>query len=178
MSKTLDLFFLFSTEKNFTREKDFVMNLLDNLGFSVFERGYLKMPSTAFSPARKQFNAGLILSYLSQLKKSEVALGITKEDIYFGDLNFVFGLASPTSLLALVSLLRLDPVFYGFPQDEDLYFSRIEKEIIHEIGHVFGLLHCDDPLCVMSFSNSVFDVDRKTKDFCQTCGKNFRRKSV
>ncbi len=118
------------------------------------------------------------MKFISDLSKSEISLGIMKEDIYFGNMNFVFGIASPTALSCVVSLYRLDPEFYGFPQDEELYFSRVQKEIIHELGHVLGLLHCEKTSCVMSFSNSIYDVDRKTKFFCENCARLIKGKRV
>jgi hypothetical protein len=32
-----------------------------------------------------------------------------------------------------------------------------------------GLGHCPDPLCVMSFSNTIRDVDRKNARLCPRC---------
>jgi hypothetical protein len=32
-----------------------------------------------------------------------------------------------------------------------------------------GLGHCPDPLCVMSFSNTIRDVDRKSARLCPRC---------
>jgi pyruvate-formate lyase-activating enzyme len=43
------------------------------------------------------------------------------------------------------------------------------KEAIHELAHVFGLHHCDDWHCVMSFSNSLADADLKGHNFCSRC---------
>jgi archaemetzincin len=40
---------------------------------------------------------------------------------------------------------------------------------VHELGHVFGLEHCPDPECVMHFSNSLLDTDRKSTSFCSQC---------
>jgi archaemetzincin len=43
------------------------------------------------------------------------------------------------------------------------------KEAIHELGHSYGLAHCSRPKCVMFFSNSLQDTDRKRSAFCVDC---------
>ena len=43
------------------------------------------------------------------------------------------------------------------------------KEMIHELGRVYGLDHCSYPKCIMYFSNSISDTDRKTAEFCDIC---------
>ncbi len=45
----------------------------------------------------------------------------------------------------------------------------------HELGHVMGLQHCDDPGCVMYFSNRLSDTDRKASDFCETCQRKLQQ---
>ena len=50
----------------------------------------------------------------------------------------------------------------------ELFLSRLKKEIYHEFGHVCGLSHCKPP-CVMSFSNSIKEVDRKSEFYCEKC---------
>lgn len=52
---------------------------------------------------------------------------------------------------------------------ESLFHLRAVKEAVHELGHTYGLGHCRNPRCVMSFSNSLRDVDRKERDFCPSC---------
>ena len=47
--------------------------------------------------------------------------------------------------------------------------ERVKKEAVHEIGHTFGLGHCLNKICVMSFSPSIFDVDRKEVHPCKKC---------
>jgi archaemetzincin len=69
---------------------------------------------------------------------------------------------------ALVSIYRLKT------PDERLLFERTFKELNHELGHTFGLLHCNSPHCVMNFSNSVLEVDQKSKFFCEKCQKKLK----
>ena len=38
---------------------------------------------------------------------------------------------------------------------------RAATEAIHELGHTFGLRHCSRPSCVMWFSNTLAETDRK-----------------
>ncbi|TLX91314.1 MAG: hypothetical protein E6K97_02920 [Thaumarchaeota archaeon] len=37
------------------------------------------------------------------------------------------------------------------------------KECVHELGHIFGFVHCPNIECVMYFSNSLSDTDIKGK---------------
>jgi archaemetzincin len=34
------------------------------------------------------------------------------------------------------------------------------------LGHTYGLQHCSDPKCVMYFSNTLGETDRKRDKFC------------
>jgi len=40
---------------------------------------------------------------------------------------------------------------------------------VHELGHSFGLVHCDETHCVMSRSASLIDVDTKNGGLCHDC---------
>ncbi|MEA2005134.1 MAG: hypothetical protein U9O50_02570 [Acidobacteriota bacterium] len=44
-------------------------------------------------------------------------------------------------------------------------------EAVHELGHTYGLSHCPDAKCVMHFSNSLLDTDKKSASFCTHCHK-------
>jgi archaemetzincin len=91
-------------------------------------------------------------------------------------LNFVFGQASLTGGVAAIYLPRLRPVFYGLGADTSIFIERVLKEATHEVGHAFGLNHCPKQSCVMHFSNSLVDTDRKAKDFCNICINKLHKK--
>jgi len=69
----------------------------------------------------------------------------------------------------LFLLARLRQSYYGLKEDEDLFLKRTLKEAVHEIGHIFKLGHSSNPKCVMHFSNSLSDTDRKDCKFCNSC---------
>lgn len=128
------------------------------------------LPTTAYNAQRRQYRAEAVLHHLlRRTARDRVILGIVAADLYASNLNFVFGLSQVSGRVALVSIYRLGPVFYGQPPDLEVLWERTQKETIHEMGHVFGLSHCIDPKCVMSFSNSILDVDRKSSNFCHRC---------
>ncbi|MFQ5814145.1 MAG: archaemetzincin family Zn-dependent metalloprotease [Anaerolineae bacterium] len=130
----------------------------------------LPYPNYAYDPLRKQYLADDILAQLSRLDlDAERWLGVADPDLYTPGLNFVFGQARMGGPAAVIALPRLRQGFYGLPDDEALFHQRAVKEAVHELGHTYGLGHCRNPRCVMSFSNSLPDVDRKGHDFCPSC---------
>lgn len=124
----------------------------------------------ALNAKRNQYQSDRILSRLRKLSESDVGdivLALVDVDLYTHDLNFIFGQAEAPSKLALVSLYRLHP-----PEDAidgGMLASRLAKEVIHEVGHTLGLGHCSNMRCVMFFSNTLHDTDRKSHEFCSLC---------
>ena len=86
-----------------------------------------------------------------------------------GKLNFVFGETNLRGQVAAIYLPRLRPEFYNLESDEPLFYDRIVKEAIHELGHSFGLIHCNNKRCIMHFRNSLHDTDFKNRSFCEIC---------
>lgn len=122
------------------------------------------VPGHAFDPKRNQYPAAAFLE-ASQDEPGDIVLAITSEDLYDPGLNFVFGLARMRGRHAVISIARLA----GDGQTKLL--ERSLKEAVHEIGHVLGLDHDrGDPNCVMFFSKSLADTDRKGIWFCKACG--------
>ena len=134
--------------------------------------GIVVLSPEAFDAPRKQYYSSLLLMLVREYARktdADKTLGVTNADMFMPQLNFVFGEAESPGKAAIVSLARLDPEFYGIRRDESLFLERAAKEAIHETGHTFGLSHCSDPSCVMSFSNSIYEVDFKRPEFCPKC---------
>ena len=152
--------------------EDYVLSGLREALARAFPEGaeaakLMPLPEAACNPKRGQHQASEILYSLARLpRQGESLLGVVDADIYSPGLNFVFGLAAPGIQTAVISLTRLRPEYYGKPSDKALLLERAIKEAIHETGHMHKLAHCPDPGCVMAFSNSVEDTDRKGRAFC------------
>jgi archaemetzincin len=125
--------------------------------------------SQAYDSERRQYSSSKLLAFLGKAEKEERVVGIADIDLYVPGLNFVFGEAATGLGTATVSLYRLRQEYYGLPPDEALFLERATKEIIHELGHTFGLGHCPNNKCVMHFSNSLADTDLKETHFCNMC---------
>ena len=125
--------------------------------------------SRVFDWARMQFNALAVNQVIHETFKDMVkpreslVVGLVAGDGYVEGLNFVFGLATPELSVATVYTSRLES------RDVALYQARVLKEVMHEVGHLLGLNHCGNRRCVMSFSNSVAEVDAKEAWFCPAC---------
>ena len=133
----------------------------------------MSIPEDTYDTIRRQYYSSLLLSKIhGYVRESWVyrVLGITDVDLYVPRLNFVFGEAHNLLGVAVISVRRLRPEFYGHPPDKRLFLERCAKESIHEIGHTLGLGHCDNSRCVMFFSNDIQTVDAKDPQFCRECG--------
>lgn len=127
-------------------------------------------PDCAFNKNRNQYFSTAILNAILEQKEYtpyEKILGIVDHDLYVPKLNFVFGEAGQKA--AVISITRLRQEFYRLPQDQSLFHKRVLTEAVHELGHAYGLRHCRNPRCVMFFSNTLMDTDRKGSEFCPDC---------
>ncbi|MGD0507087.1 MAG: archaemetzincin [Terriglobales bacterium] len=132
----------------------------------------VSLPEAAYDRKRGQYQSVEIMKMLAQSAPPDATrfLGVTDVDLSIPMLTFLFGQANFDGPIAVVSLCRLHQEFYGLPADDNLLRERIVKEVLHELGHTFGLAHCSDPKCPMSLATHIELVDGKEEQYCVRCG--------
>jgi len=90
-------------------------------------------------------------------------------DLFIPILTYIFGQAYLNGRTGIASLYRFSNERYGMKKDDKILLDRFRKEVIHELGHTFGLIHCHIPVCVMRSSTYVEDIDQKSPNFCAGC---------
>ncbi|XP_047564602.1 archaemetzincin-2 isoform X1 [Lutra lutra] len=144
-----------------------------------------------------QIHAGHILRFLKKKKPRDAfcIVGITMIDLYPRDSwNFVFGQASLTDGVGIFSFARYGSDFYSshyegkvnklqrvsssdysifdnyyVPEVTSILLLRSCKTLTHEIGHIFGLRHCQWLACLMQGSNHLEEADRRPLNLCPIC---------
>ncbi|KAF6092164.1 archaelysin family metallopeptidase 2 [Phyllostomus discolor] len=140
---------------------------------------------------------GHILKFLKKKKPEDAfcIVGITMIDLYpRNSWNFVFGQASLTDGVGIFSFARYGSDFYSSSYEgkakafqkksssdysvfDDYYIPAVTsvlllrscKTLTHEIGHIFGLRHCQWLACLMQGSNHLEEADRRPLHLCPIC---------
>jgi archaemetzincin len=124
---------------------------------------------------RRQFLTGDLMELMrAELPPDAYSLmGITREDLYNREeWNFVFGFASISDRVGILSLARNDPTFYGAePAAGDLLLRKRRglRIFFHESGHLFGMLHCIHFSCAMNGTNHLKENDARPLHLCPVC---------
>ena len=152
-------------------------NIRKDFGFSTKTSQSMINPENFYDPARKQYHSTKILKEMLDELPADASkmIGIASFDLFIPILTFVFGEAQLEGNVGIVSFARLQQEFYGLPPNQALLQRRLIKEIKHELGHTFGLIHCSLRECVMSVANNISDVDAKGFLFCEGCRELLRR---
>jgi archaemetzincin len=162
------------------------------LSFGLFDRGFLEKISETvaheynclvvikdaridisefYDPGRRQYNGDKLLREVDSvnINGSAKAIGLFNVDLFIPILTYIFGQAQLGGRTAIASLYRLSNERYGMKADNNLLLERFKKEVIHELGHTFGLIHCHTPTCVMRSSTYAEDIDQKDVQLCPKC---------
>ena len=123
----------------------------------------------------RQILTGDVLAILKKNVPADAfcVLAITMEDLYPApSWNFVFGQASLRERVGVYSFARYDPAFYGKKRGKDyekILLRRSCKVLVHETGHMFGLMHCIYFKCVLNGSNHLKESDSRPVHLCPVC---------
>lgn len=136
------------------------------------KEGYLDL-SDFFDPSRRQYNADRILKAVDDAYGGDSfrTVGLFNVDLFIPILTFIFGQAYLNGRTSIASAFRLGNEGYGMQRDDTIMLERFSKEVIHELGHTLGLIHCHYPTCVMRSGTYVEDIDQKDAAFCTSCKK-------
>jgi len=132
-----------------------------------------KLPPEAWYAPRKRYKASILLDYLSKIKPDSInrILALTSADISISTKEHkdwgIMGLAKTPGSVCVVSTFRLG-------KKQQLSKQRLYKVCTHELGHTFGLPHCDRDLkCVMNDAEgSIKTIDRCDNNYCIACKKD------
>lgn len=124
--------------------------------------------------SHEQLLAGYILNNIlikNKPKDAVVLMAITQKDLFpKPEWNYVFGLASYQNGVGVTSMYRFHD---GNLNKENFNTSllRLAKISSHEIGHMFGLNHCLNAICVMNGTNNLTETDEHFARLCSLCQK-------
>jgi archaemetzincin len=127
----------------------------------------------AFSRDRQQYSADTLIAALQHPAPDDGVrrIGVTDVDLYLPVFAHVLGSAQLDGVAGIASTFRLHPEFSGEPADPHRLRLRLLKEVLHELGHTCGLVHCHLSWCVMSASLLPEHVDLKDPSYCADCAQ-------
>ncbi|MBD3195092.1 MAG: hypothetical protein GF317_08565 [Candidatus Lokiarchaeota archaeon] len=185
----------------FNKLKDGLMRVYDSFFFDIQNLGEFNFPLELFSRGikkeskekRERFKKVKLHPtnkfYQTLIEKRnehnlDMIIAITDLPLYSSsnqNIIFLFGEAHTKYRSCIVSTLKLRELYYERKKNEGLFENRLKKEVIHEIGHlILGVNHCEDLSCVMTFSNEIEGIDKKSMNLCRNCKEKlikFRIKS-
>lgn len=164
-------------------EKDFMRKVAQAVDIEfraqvVIEDGHIDL-DPFYSPGRRQYDGNKLLSHIPSCTQSHYTkiTGLFRVDLFIPILTYIFGQAMLNGDCAVASVYRLRNELYGMKKDEGLLLDRTIKEVVHELGHTFGLTHCHVSNCVMRSSTYVEDIDQKTMHLCSRCRVSIEERS-
>lgn len=112
-------------------------------------------------------NVEIILDSLKMIGRENQTkiVGLMNAELTAEWTSWLYGMAVRHQC-CIVSVYRLKEMSDG---GENLFFTRVQTEVRHELGHVFNLDHCWNEACSMAWSSNLKGVDRKAGGFCVYC---------
>jgi archaemetzincin len=161
-------------EENFL--KDIAEAVKHEFHLSVnIKEGHLDL-SEYYDPVRRQYNGVKLLMEVDNVFSFDTSktIGLFNVDLFIPILTYIFGQAFLKGRAGIASHYRLTNDRYGISTDDKFILERFKKEVIHELGHTFGLIHCHNSTCVMRASTYVEDIDQKSANLCHGCRNDMK----
>ena len=156
-------------------ENDFLEKISNDVSHEYLlpvkiKEGHLDL-SEFHDSVRRQYQGNALLKEVDARFSSESlkTIGLFSVDLFIPILTYIYGQAILNGRTGIVSLYRFNNERYGMKKDDKILQERFTKEVIHELGHTFGLIHCPVPACVMRSSTYVEDIDQKSQNLCFSC---------
>ncbi|MBW2000121.1 MAG: zinc metallopeptidase [Deltaproteobacteria bacterium] len=137
----------------------------------------LDYPEYAFDDKRLQYNAAMVIERLESgpFHTCGKLIGVIDVDLYVPVFTHIFGEARQDGKCAVVSTYRLTKNPDGISAPLPLLMERIAKVALHELGHLFNLVHCMEAKCLMHFAGTLENLDRLPLCFCRYCSTHVRQ---
>jgi archaemetzincin len=155
-------------------------SLRAELDVDVERHEVVELPDEAYYKPRKRYRAEKLLDFLEQYATDSnvKVLGMTEVDISTTGDEVpdwgIFGLGSSPGSTAVISSYRLKRK----PRDREHVRFRVSNVAVHEVGHTFGLPHCDEQAveCVMlDAEGGIENTDSSSGTFGPSCRKLLNR---
>lgn len=148
----------------------------------IISEQVLTIPNELINKERGQYDSAEVLNFIQQSfpnrPSTQMIIGVTGDDIYSGNLNFVFSGGDQANKVGVVSTAYFGrEIQVPSDLDSDFDFTEHAKKTINDrtykttlrmIGGMAGLssnlLGGSD--CVMRFSNTIAELDEKGLEWC------------
>jgi len=124
----------------------------------------------------KQFNADTLLRAVANRWDAgddggvyRGFLGVSDQDMFANDFNFLFGWARPG--YGVLSYHRFRKWWNHFFVEDSAFIDRIVKQGVSSSFFILGIKRCSTPSCVRAYPNTLTEHERKTRDICAVCRK-------
>ena len=123
---------------------------------------------SCYDRQRAQVDAACLIEQIPAPEEGWHVMGLTGVDLFMPALTYVFGISHLGGRRGIVSWFRLrfEP---DEPDSAALFVRRVTTEVVHELGHGEGLVHCVVPDCAMHRSLWPEAVDLKRPEYCPAC---------
>jgi archaemetzincin len=136
----------------------------------------VELPAAALDEIHCQYNAAAILGGFDSIPFDhyDKVIGVFNVDLFIPTFAYVFGEARQGGKHALVSLFRLTGGNERRRPPSAVLLERAAKVALHELGHLYNLLHCEEKKCLMHYSGGLADLDDIPFYFCRYCNTYFK----